>query len=79
MSGRLTRYVGLRINNLIGFGLNSVAIRGGIEFRSPPVRCRVLDRTDTLKHYRKIATRYDKKAANFLGYILLGSIMLHLR
>ena len=32
-----------------------------------------------LKHYRKIATRYDKKAANFMGFIVLGSIMIHLR
>jgi len=40
----------------------------------------IIERTfNKLKHYRKIATRYDKKAANFLGYILLGSIMLHLR
>jgi transposase len=40
----------------------------------------MIERTfNKLKHYRKIATRYDKKAANFMGYILLGSIMLHLR
>ena len=32
-----------------------------------------------LKHYRRIATRYEKKAANFMGFILLGSIMIHLR
>ena len=32
-----------------------------------------------LKHYRRIATRYDKKAANFLGFVWLASIniMLH--
>jgi transposase len=32
-----------------------------------------------LKHYRRIATRYEKKAANFMGFILLGSIMIHLK
>ena len=40
----------------------------------------LIERTfNKLKHYRKIATRYDKKAINFMGYILLGSILLHLR
>lgn len=29
-----------------------------------------------LKQYRRIATRYDKLAANFLGFIKLASIML---
>ena len=32
-----------------------------------------------LKQYRRIATRYDKLAANFLGFINLASIMLWLK
>jgi transposase len=32
-----------------------------------------------LKHSRRIATGYEKKAANFMGFILLGSIMIHLK
>jgi len=32
-----------------------------------------------LKQWRRIATRYDKLAANFLGFIKLASIMLRLK
>lgn len=32
-----------------------------------------------LKQYRRIATRYDKLAANFIGFIKLASIMLWLK
>ena len=32
-----------------------------------------------LKQWRRIATRYDKLAANFLGFINLASIMLWLK
>lgn len=32
-----------------------------------------------LKQWRRIATRYDKIAANFLGFIKLASIMLWLK
>jgi transposase len=32
-----------------------------------------------LKHFRRVATRYDKLAANFLAMIQLGSIRLWLR
>ena len=32
-----------------------------------------------LKHFRRIATRYDKLLANFLGFVTLGSIHLLLR
>ena len=32
-----------------------------------------------LKQWRRIATRYDKLAANFLGFIELASIMLWLK
>lgn len=32
-----------------------------------------------LKQWRRIATRYDKLAANFLGYVKLASIMLWLK
>ena len=32
-----------------------------------------------LKQYRRIATRYDKLAQNFLGFVKLASIMLWLK
>lgn len=32
-----------------------------------------------LKHFRRIATCYDKLIANFLGFVTLGSIHLLLR
>jgi transposase len=32
-----------------------------------------------LKDFRRIATRYDKLAANFLGFVKLASIMLWLK
>lgn len=32
-----------------------------------------------LKQWRRIATRYDKIAANFLGFVKLASIMLWLK
>lgn len=32
-----------------------------------------------LKQWRRIATRYDKLAANFLGFIKIASIMLWLK
>ncbi|RSU65018.1 IS5/IS1182 family transposase, partial [Sphingomonas sp. S-NIH.Pt3_0716] len=32
-----------------------------------------------LKHFRRVATRYDKLAANFLAMIQLASIRLWLR
>lgn len=34
---------------------------------------------DKLKQWRRIATRYDKLAHNFLGFIKLASIMLWLK
>ncbi len=52
------------------------AVEGSSHWQSgePIIECTF----NKLKHYRKIATRYDKKASNFLGYILLCSIILHL-
>ena len=32
-----------------------------------------------LKHFRLISTRYDKLAANFLGFVKLASIMLWIK
>lgn len=31
-----------------------------------------------LKHYRRIATRYDKAARNYLGFVYLASTMIWL-
>ena len=32
-----------------------------------------------LKHFRRIATRYDKLLANFMGFVTLGAIHLLIR
>jgi transposase len=32
-----------------------------------------------IKHYRRVATRYEKKAQNFLAFVHVASIMLLLR
>jgi len=32
-----------------------------------------------IKHFRRIATRYDKLAATFMGFVTLASIMLWLK
>ncbi len=32
-----------------------------------------------IKHYRRIATRYDKLAETFMGFVVLASIMLWLK
>jgi len=32
-----------------------------------------------IKHYRRIATRYDKLAHSFMGFVLLASIMLWIK
>ena len=31
-----------------------------------------------VKQYRRVATRYDKKAANFLGFVWVASIQIML-
>ena len=51
--------------------------RWGVEGLLPPFgRCL---RPAKLKQWRRIATRYDKLAANFLGFIKLASIMMWLK
>jgi len=42
-------------------------------------RCGIEGFFAKLKQWRRIATRYDKLAANFLGFIKLASIMLWLK
>jgi putative transposase len=32
-----------------------------------------------LKHFRRVATRYDKLLANFLGFVKLAAVALWLR
>lgn len=32
-----------------------------------------------IKHFRRIATRYDKLASSFMGFVVLASIMLWLK
>ena len=42
-------------------------------------RCGIEGFFAKLKQWRRIATRYDKLAANFLGFVKLASIMLWLK
>jgi len=32
-----------------------------------------------LKHFRRVATRYDKLLVNFMGFVTLAAIAIHLR
>ena len=32
-----------------------------------------------LKHFRRLATRYDRRAAHFLGFLCLAAVMLWMR
>jgi putative transposase len=32
-----------------------------------------------LKHFRRVATRYDKSLANFLGFVKIAAITIWLR
>nr|WP_267972876.1 transposase [Allorhizobium ampelinum] len=50
--------------------------RDGIAYRQ---RWRIESFCAKLKQWRRIATRYDKLAANFLGFIKLASIMLWIK
>ena len=61
----------------------------------PPLRCRKLPRRydrqrykernlaerfiGKIKQYRRVATRYEKKAANYLAFVHLASVMVLLR
>jgi putative transposase len=71
-----------------------VVERRGAEAVIPPKRNRVAPRLydrhlykerkkvewfiNLLKQYRRVATRYDKKAANFLGFVWLASTAIML-
>ena len=41
-------------------------------------RCSIRQSSGCIKHCRRIATRYDKLAANFLAFIKLAAIRLWL-
>ena len=49
------------------------------DFRTYTDRNRVERMSNKLKQFRRIATRYDKLARNFLAAVALASARLHLR
>ena len=55
--------------------------RGGIFFQPSSDRARNLVERflNKIKHCRRVATRYDKFAANYLAFVQLASIRLWLR
>ncbi len=42
------------------------------------LRARVEQLINRLKQFRRIATRYEKRAANYLGMVTIGAILLYL-
>ncbi len=42
------------------------------------LRAKVEQLINRLKQFRRIATRYEKRAANYLGMVTLGAILLYL-
>jgi transposase len=52
--------------------------RGGFNRELYKLRARVEQLINRLKQYRRIATRYEKRAANYLGMVTLGAILLYL-
>ncbi len=65
---------------------------GGVEAVIPPKKNRIFKRAydkhlykernpaerfiDRIKHYRRVATRYEKTARNFLGFVHVAAIMV---
>lgn len=42
------------------------------------LRARIEQLINRLKQFRRIATRYEKRAANYLGMVTIGAILLYL-
>lgn len=52
--------------------------RGPFDKQLYKLRARVEQLINRLKQFRRIATRYEKRAANYLGMVTLGAILLYL-
>lgn len=52
--------------------------RGAFDKQVYRLRARVEQLINRLKQFRRIATRYEKRADNYLGMVTLGAILLYL-
>lgn len=52
--------------------------RGHFDTALYKLRARVAQLINRLKQFRRIATRYEKRAANYLGMVTIGAILLYL-
>ncbi len=52
--------------------------RGSFDKQVYRLRARVEQLINRLKQFRRIATRYEKRAHNYLGMVTLGAILLYL-
>lgn len=52
--------------------------RGAFDKAVYRLRARVEQLINRLKQFRRIATRYEKRAANYLGMVTIGAILLWL-
>jgi transposase len=52
--------------------------RGPFDKQLYKLRARVEHLINRLKQFRRIATRYEKRAANYLGMVTIGAILLYL-
>lgn len=52
--------------------------RGSFNKELYKLRARVEQLINRLKQFRRIATRYEKRGANYLGMVTIGAILLYL-
>jgi transposase len=52
--------------------------RGPFDKARYKLRARIEQLINRLKQFRRIATRYEKRAANYLGMVTIGAILLYL-
>ena len=52
--------------------------RGPFNKQLYQLRAKVEQLINRLKQFRRIATRYEKRAANYLGMVTIGAILLYL-
>ncbi len=52
--------------------------RGPFDTERYKLRARIEQLINRLKQFRRIATRYEKRAANYLGMVTMGAILLYL-
>ncbi len=52
--------------------------RGRFDKALYKLRARIEQLINRLKQFRRIATRYEKRASNYLGMVTIGAILLYL-